>query len=221
MVHGFMGTGKAHFIQQIEYFEGKYEVIALDLPGHGKNEMEYENDYFNQTLEWLSEYVEKHGAGFILGLSLGASLAIHTALRLPHLVKGVVLTGYSPFVPESLQPLMEKQYDEFLHIEEHAPDTADHFERLHGEKWRKTLRSVLYVMTFEYPVISDRQLAQIENILLLNGDQQRHEVEATTYLKQQNDEINVGVIPGVGHTANIDSPEAFNRIVADWLLLHV
>ena len=71
MVHGFMGI----FIQQIEYFEGKYG----HLPGHGKNEMEYENDYFNQTLEWLSEYVEKQ-AGFILGLSLGASLAIHTAL---------------------------------------------------------------------------------------------------------------------------------------------
>ncbi|MBA2176587.1 alpha/beta fold hydrolase [Halobacillus locisalis] len=221
MVHGFMGTGETHFNQQIEYFNEKYEVVALDLPGHGTNGTQYENDYFQQTLEWLRDYIEEHGAGFILGLSLGASLAIHTAIRFPSLVKGVVLTGYIPFVPDYLQPLMEKQYDQFLHIENHAPDTADHFENLHGEKWKQTLRSVLYMMTFEYPAISDQQLLQVENILLLNGDQERHEVEATTYLKQLNDEISVGVIPGAGHTANMDSPQVFNRNVEGWLQLHV
>lgn len=55
--------------------------------------------------------IKEEGEGYILGLSLGASLAIHVALREPSLLKGIVLTGYSPFIPKG-----EKRFGMFHYI---------------------------------------------------------------------------------------------------------
>jgi pimeloyl-ACP methyl ester carboxylesterase len=117
MLHGFMGTTQSHFSNQISYLEGRYELIKMDLPGHGDSTIEPSENYIEDTLEYLYTRMKEEGEGYILGLSLGASLAIHIALRKPELVKGIVLTGYSPFIPEELKDIMEKQNEYFLNIE--------------------------------------------------------------------------------------------------------
>ncbi|TGB02025.1 alpha/beta fold hydrolase [Halobacillus salinus] len=217
MLHGFMGTGEEHFQNQIKYFESDFEVIAVDLPGHGKEE-ESAEDYFTYTLNWLEERIRGQGAGYVLGLSLGASLAIHTAMNHPELVKGVILTGYAPSVPESMRPLMEEQYKTFINIEEEDPEVASHFKQLHGEKWLKTVHRVLHMMTYDYPEVTAEQLSAINvPLLLLNGDQQLHEVQAAVKLKEANERFRVSLVPEAGHTPNMDKPNIFNTVLEDWL----
>ncbi|OIU72810.1 alpha/beta fold hydrolase [Rossellomorea aquimaris] len=217
-LHGFMGTGESHFLNQISNMKNDYECILIDLPGHGDAAVEATDDYFEDTLKYVVTQIKNKGKGFIIGLSLGASLAIHIALREPELVSGIVLTGYSPYIPEELKGVMEKQNEYFLNIEENDRDIATQFMSLHGEKWKATLEKVLHIMTFHYPVVTQAEIEQIKvPVLVLNGSSELHEVEAVTYLKQANLKFNAGLVPYAGHTANIEQPEIYNLLVRRFL----
>ncbi|MFK3961094.1 alpha/beta fold hydrolase [Guptibacillus hwajinpoensis] len=217
-LHGFMGTGDLHFEHQKAFFESRMEVIVLPLPGHGHSNISADDHYFESALNWLIDEVTKTGPGYIIGLSLGASLAIHLALKRPELVKGAVLTGYSPFIPDYLKSIMEEQYTYFNHIEHNDQETAASFKQIHGDKWLDTLQKVNKTMTFHYPSVSESQIAEIEvPLMVLNGGNELYEVEAVQFLKRSNDKISVGLIPCAGHTANIDQPELYNRIVQQFV----
>jgi pimeloyl-ACP methyl ester carboxylesterase len=213
-----MGTSRSHFSSQISSLEENNELILLDLPGHGNSEEMATDDYFENALQWVISQIKQRGQGYIVGLSLGASLAIHIAKREPSLVKGIILTGYSPFIPDELKDIMENQYDYFLNIEENDINIANHFKNVHGEKWFDTLKKVLYTMTFNYPSITDKDLENlIVPTLVLNGSKDFHEVEAATYIKGKNKEIEIGLIPNAGHTANIDQPDVYNLLVKEFI----
>jgi pimeloyl-ACP methyl ester carboxylesterase len=213
-----MGTSQTHFFNQISHFEDNYEFKLFDLPGHGDSTVTASDNYFEDTVEFVITQIKKHGAGFILGLSLGASLAVHIALREPELVKGIIVTGYSPFIPEDLKEVMENQYNYFLNIEENDKNIAAHFNNLHGDKWNDTLKKVLYTMTFNYPTITEEDIKNIKPpVFIINGSNELHEVEAATYVKNQNNGIEIGLLPFAGHTANIDQPEIYNSMVKTFL----
>lgn len=217
-LHGFMGTSRSHFSNQIPSLEENSDLILLDLPGHGSSEQMATDDYFENTLKWVISQIKQQGQGAIVGLSLGASLAIHIAKREPSLVKGIILTGYSPFIPDELKGIMEKQYNYFLNIEDNDINIANHFKDVHGEKWLDTLKKVLFTMTFEYPSITDTDLENLTvPTLVLNGSKDFHEVEAATYIKGKNKDIEIGLIPNAGHTANIDQPDVYNLLVKEFI----
>lgn len=221
MLHGFMGTGGSHFAEQIPFFRENYEVIALDLPGHGASEIEANSPYFEGALEWVIAQIKERGKGYILGLSLGASLAIHVGLKEPGLLKGMILTGYSPFIPNHLKDVMEKQYKYFSNIEENDPSITNQLQKLHGEKWYQTLKKVLYSQTYHYPSVSEARLRDLQvPAIIANGSNDQHEVDAIQYLKKHSKDIKVALIPYAGHTANIDNGEIYNLIVEEFLNHH-
>lgn len=218
LLHGFMGTAQTHFGDQISHFEEKCEVIPVDLPGHGANDIEAAESYFEEALSFIISLIKEKGPGYLVGLSLGASLAIHTALKTPGQVKGIVLTGYSPLIPEDLKPLMETQYEYFFNIEENDPNAVQYFSELHGVKWKQTLHSVLHTMTYHYPSISKEDIQRLSvPVLILNGSSERHEADAVSYFKETNAAVLAEVIPNAGHTANMDQPDIYNKMLEDFL----
>jgi len=213
-----MGTSRSHFSNQKSSLEENNEIILLDLPGHGNSEKMATDDYFEKALQWVTSQIKQQGKGFIVGLSLGASLAIHIAKREPDLVKGTILTGYSPFIPDKLKGIMEEQYSYFLNIEVNDKNAVNHFKKLHGEKWFNTLKKVLYTMTFDYPSITDKDLENLTvPTLVLNGSNDLHEVEAVTFMRGVNKDIEIGLIPNAGHTANIDQSDIYNLLVRKFI----
>ncbi|GAA0488267.1 alpha/beta hydrolase [Salinibacillus aidingensis] len=216
-LHGFMGTGQTHFAKQLSAFKDM-NVEAVDLPGHGYSTEKADKEYFKHALQWVISYIKERGEGYIIGLSLGASLAVHTALRSPESVKGIVLTGYSPEIPEEMTGAMEQQYHYFRNIEDRDDELVRHFKDLHGDKWKDTLEKVLYSMTYIYPSLSADEIRSIAvPALVLNGSEELHEAEAAANMKRQNTHIEVGLIPNAGHTANIDQPDIYNRLVREFI----
>ncbi len=213
-----MGTADLHFGQQKTFFEKNMEVVALTLPGHGDSKVKAEENYFERALDWVIEEMRQTGPGYLIGLSLGASLAIHIAIREPELVEGIVLTGYTPFIPDHLKNVMEEQYAYFNHIEENDKETAAYFKEIHGDQWFDMLQKVNKMMTYHYPSVSENQIAELEvPVMVLNGGNELYEIEAVQFMKRSNDKIKIGLIPDAGHTANIDQPELYNSIVQQFV----
>ena len=73
---------------QIERFSEHYRVVAMDLRGHGQSMQEGPFDVPTLAADvarWLDEQPEP---AWVVGLSLGAMVALELALRLPHKVQG-------------------------------------------------------------------------------------------------------------------------------------
>ena len=90
---------------QLEYFRAlideidgtRYDVIALDLPGHGEStapRVDYTADYFSDAVEALLEHCAVHDA-VLVGESIGGSIALILAARgNPRLQRVVALNPY-------------------------------------------------------------------------------------------------------------------------------
>lgn len=211
-LHGFMGTGQTHFEQQIAYFKKEYDVIVMDLPGHGTSEDAAAVEYIEQATVSLINRIRETGPGHLVGLSLGASLAIQVALKAPELVDGIILTGYTPVVPEELKEVMTQQYTYFLDIKQHEPLIAAQFEDLHGTRWQETMQRVLHQMTFRYPTMTKQSLQHLQApVFILNGMVQEHEVTGASRFQREYPNTQIHLIPDAGHTANLDQPDLFNH----------
>ncbi|WP_286948580.1 alpha/beta fold hydrolase [Exiguobacterium sp. UBA4551] len=214
VLHGLMGTATTHFAPQLSALADEFTFIPIDLPGHGMTTEPATEDYLSQATRAIRERMAQEGPGWILGLSLGATLAMQLALEPPDELEGVIVTGYSPFIPEAMEPLMHEQRDYFLNIDQHAPDIALQFEKLHGPTWKTTARAVLDLMTFRFPTMTETMLQSITlPVVILNGTNEDYEVDATAFVAAHVPNVIVLPVEGAGHTANLDQPERFNALL--------
>ncbi len=93
-LHG-NGEDHSYFTRQIEFFSGKYRVIAVDTRGHGCSPRGEKPFTIRQFAEDLYDFLEEHAISkaHILGFSDGANIAIVFALRHPERVDRLILNG--------------------------------------------------------------------------------------------------------------------------------
>ncbi|GAA0451396.1 alpha/beta fold hydrolase [Aeromonas salmonicida subsp. achromogenes] len=112
LLHG-LGSSSLDWQAQIERFSEHYRVVALDLRGHGQSMQEGPFDVATlaaDVVNWLDEQPEP---AWVVGLSLGAMVALELALQLPHKVRGLVLVnGFSEFLLET--PKEQERYAQRL-----------------------------------------------------------------------------------------------------------
>ena len=216
VLHGLMGTADTHFAPQLSALVADFTFVPIDLPGHGFTTEPASDDYLQQATDAIRERMAQEGPGWILGLSLGATLAMQLALDPPVELEGVIVTGYSPFIPKAMEPLMREQRDYFLNIDQHAPDIALQFEQLHGPTWKTTARAVLDLMTFRFPTMTDTMLQSITlPVVIMNGTNEDYEVDAAAFVAAHVPNVTALPIEGAGHTANLDQPERFNELLRE------
>ena len=94
LLHG-NGEDGAYFKNQIDYFNDRYRVIALDTRGHGKSPRgaaPFTIEQFSHDLYDFMEILEISNA-VILGFSDGANIAMKFAIKYPGKVKALILNG--------------------------------------------------------------------------------------------------------------------------------
>ena len=94
LLHG-NGEDSSYFINQIDYFQNAYHVIALDTRGHGKSPRGDAPFTIEQFSCDLYDFMQGHqiSNAIILGFSDGANIAMKFAIKHPSMVKGLILNG--------------------------------------------------------------------------------------------------------------------------------
>lgn len=94
------------FDKQIEYFKGKYNVLAWDAPGHGASwPFEFNFDMMGKA-RWLNEILEqeKISKPVIVGHSIGGYLGQAYAELYPEKIKGFVAIDSGPAQKRYMTP---------------------------------------------------------------------------------------------------------------------
>jgi pimeloyl-ACP methyl ester carboxylesterase len=98
---GFVDHGM--WDDQITAFSGRYRVIAPDARGHGRSGIATEPFRHTDDLAALLRHLGT-GPATLVGLSMGASIAVDTALEHPELVGALIVSGAGTSEPYFSDP---------------------------------------------------------------------------------------------------------------------
>jgi 2-succinyl-6-hydroxy-2,4-cyclohexadiene-1-carboxylate synthase len=109
LLHGFTGSGRS-FDHLRDRLDGRFHVIAPDLPGHGASP---DATGWDEAIDSLAASLGPSPL-FLAGYSMGARLALAYALRFPDRVRALVLESGSPGIADRDERAGRRFEDEAL-----------------------------------------------------------------------------------------------------------
>ncbi len=96
-LHG-LTAGHDLFVKQIEYFEGRYNLLLWDAPAHGKSRP-YRNFTYEKAAVAAKQILDDNGIpqAVFIGQSMGGFITQSVIKRFPEAVKGFVSIDSTPF----------------------------------------------------------------------------------------------------------------------------
>jgi 3-oxoadipate enol-lactonase len=221
------------FHHQTDAFAENYHVIYVDMLGHGKSQVRGGSVGIDATVGLVAEILaaEGHAQAHLVGVSLGSLMAQAVAHKYPHLVRSVTVTGgYSIFGDNSAISkaqnreivkaffLMLFNMDGFRRYVVKNTNVVEAEREVFYRAMQKFTRRSLPVMSGMSKILDKTPHTLPQPLLIVTGEHDLPIIltNAQDWQKREPN-VRLQVIPQAGHCANMDNPQAFNRIVADFL----
>ncbi len=215
------------FEKQFRYFSGKYNLLAVDILGHGNSTDTKRGDRIERMAFWMNRILEKHGisAAHLVGISLGSVLVQDFADKYAEKVlSAACFGGYDihDFDAEKQKSNTGHQIGMMLKAMISVKWFAKSTKKISA--YTPAAQEDFYKMNIRFPKKSFRYLSTLQNLInkhtagprryaLLVGCGE-HDIPAEIELvnewaEKQN--CKKAILKGAGHCANMDVPEEFNR----------
>lgn len=221
-VHGAGGTGD-NWAYQLAGIDG-YNLIALDLPGHGRSEGTAA-DVISVYCELIWSFVQALGIVefVIVGHSMGGAIAMEFALDYPKTLKGLIVVDsgarlrVSPNTLEALSrgehPIENVKYHYSLKVAEEALKQA--IEEM------KTVPTGVYLADFlacnRFNIMDRIKEINLPTLVICGEDDQMTPVKYSEYLVNELVQSTFSIIKGAGHMAMLEQPDSVNKAMQDFL----
>ena len=236
-IHG-IGGNKENWHDNFEVLSKNYNVAALDLRGYGESEdfegpmnfFDVADDIFN-----LISYLGKKKC-HIVGLSMGAQIALYFYKKYPSLTKSIVLVdaplGFQDFTEserEKFISLRRKPIEDGTNLKIMAISIANtligkksnksaydklvkSMEKLHRKTYLKAIDTFVNSTHYNvFPIIDIPVLVVVGELDNLTPVPMAKEISAKI------EGSILEVIPNAGHLTNIENPNKFNKVVLSFL----
>lgn len=221
------------FQPQIDYFQDKYNILTLDIIGHGKSTKTQKGDSIDKMSVWISEILkrEKIEKIHVVGISLGAILAQDFANRYPEAVGSLACFGGYDI----------NNFDVKMQKENGASQMLMMLKAMFSVKWfaesnkkisAYTLQAQkdFYEMNIQFPKKSFMYLASLNSMINVRQAKPRKyplligcgkydipmELSAVEMWKKNEPECGVIIFEGAGHCVNMDTPKEFNAAMEEF-----
>ncbi len=221
------------FKTQFEYFENKYNILAIDIIGHGQSADTRKGDTIDKTSEWLADILKTENIAkiHIAGVSLGAVLAQDFANRYPHAVSSLACFGgydINNFDAEMKQENSSKQKLMMLK----ALISVKWFAKANRKisAYTTQAQNEFFAMNILFPKKSFMFLATLNHMVNRYKTGQRTyplligcgkydipmELEAIRAWKNSEPDCKVVLFENAGHCVNMDVPQEFNKTMEEF-----
>jgi pimeloyl-ACP methyl ester carboxylesterase len=226
-VHGWAGN-RAYWAHQIDYLAERYQVIALDLGGHGESGLgraDWNLAAFGDDVTAVADEIGAQKVALV-GHSMGGDAIVHAARRLGDRVAGLVwidafrsLGNESESPPEEVEAFLAPFRDDFAaavknFVRNLLPAAADGqlVDRISTDmaavSREVALSSLRYARNREPAILA--ALPHIAApIVAINPD-----IGPTDVDSMRRHGVEPIVLEGVGHFLMIEAPDRFNSVLA-------
>ena len=224
--HGY-GATSAMWEGQTEALSDRYRVISWDMRGHGQSDSPDDPSLYSEeaTVGDIAALLDEAGArkAVIGGLSLGGYMSLAFHLARPERVHALMLfdtgPGYrNPDARAEWNAMAERRAQEFRDLGTEALKSAgrEARESAHRSAEGLALAALGMLRQFDARVMESLPSISVPSLVLV-GERDRPFLAATDVMAAKILNATKAVIPGAGHAANLDQPEAFNAAVRDFL----
>lgn len=222
------------FDNQINFFAERFNVITVDLLGHGLSSTGKSKDKIDQSAKHLNQILIKENIKkiHIVGVSMGSLLAQDFAVKFPLKTLSVTaLGGYDinhiyPEINKAQRKEMSKWFFKVLFsmdaFRRYAASVSVIKENEQANFYRSTKgfsRKSFMAMSGLGNIIAERENNISSYPLLILSGEKDNEL-ALQVARKWNDnesESKFCIIKDAGHCANMDNPMEFNKIVFDFV----
>ncbi len=222
-VHGAGGTGK-NWIYQLEGIEG-YNLMALDLPGHGRSEGTATGSIIAyREFVWSFIQAFKLGPLVIVGHSMGGAIALELALAYPKALKGLIIVDsgarlrVNPLLLETLSrgkhPQGNVKFSYSFNV------SSDILEKAAEEM--KGVPTEVYLADFtacnEFNLMDRVRNILLPALIICGQEDQMTPVKYSKYLHNELAHSTIALISDAGHMAMLEQPDQVNRAINNFLI---
>lgn len=221
------------FNSQIAYFENQYNVLAVDIIGHGLSTETKKGDSIEKMSAWIYDILkaEKIEKVHIVGVSLGAVLAQDFANQYPKAINSLACFG--GYDINNFDKKMQKGNSAFqMLMMLKALISVKWFAKANKKISAFTLQAQneFYDMNIQFPKKSFMYLASLNRMVNTHQTKTRMyplligcgkfdipmELEAIETWKSREPQCKVVIFDNAGHCVNMDTPKKFNEVIKEF-----
>ena len=224
-VHG-SGGSRLLWNYQRQFFEKLFNVVMVDLPGHGEARSEGEESVgaYARHLFHLIRGLPMNVV-CLFGHSLGGAVAQEFSLLYPQHAEALVLVGTGArlrVLPEILEGIQERFEDAVTLINEYAFSKTTPADLIQQsiESMSKTKRDILhgdFSACDRFDIMDQVGDIQVPTLVVCGSDDLLTPPKYAHYLAEKIPGARLEIIDGAGHMVMIEKPHEFNSRVMEFL----
>ena len=221
------------FEKQFEFFKGKYNLLAVDILGHGKSIKTKKGDSIENMSDWINQIFEKHNItkAHFVGVSLGSVFIQDFANKYQSKVLSLVCFGgydINDFDAEKQKGNSKQQMKMMLKAMFSIKWFAKDNKKISA--FTQNAQEEFYKMNIQFKKKSFMYLAKLQNIINKFPKKKReykllvgcgeHDIPAEIEIVNEwaeKEKCEKVILQGAGHCANMDKPNEFNDCLANFL----
>ncbi len=221
------------FQKQFEHFVGKFNVLAVDILGHGKSTKAGKSDSIEKMSFWINQIFEKHNikAAHFVGVSLGAVFIQDFANRYESKVLSLACFGgydINNFDIRKQNFNSKKQMKMMIK----AIFSIKWFAKANKKisAYTSEAQEEFYNLNIQFQKKSFKYLAKLKNLINKFPNRQRQykllvgcgqydlpmEIEIVNEWAER-EHCDKVILQGAGHCVNMDKPKEFNFCLENFL----
>ena len=228
LTHGYAATGRMWSPQRQALNDAGYRLITWDMRGHGGTDSPDDPAQYSEalTVQDMTALLVKLSVeqAVVGGLSLGGYMSLAFYLAHPERVRALVLCDTGPGYrnPEGRAVWNRRAEKQALNFEQNGLEAASQSPEVRATL--KDHRSAMglahsgrgMLAQFDSRVIDS--LADIKvPALIAIGELDEPFMAGSQYMVNKIPNARLAVIRSAGHSSNMDQPEAFNRVLLEFL----
>jgi pimeloyl-ACP methyl ester carboxylesterase len=226
--HGYSATRRM-WDGQHRALEDRYKVISWSMRGHGQTESpgdpaQYSADLTVADMAALLRHLGVQRA-VIGGLSLGGVASLGFYMDHPEMTRALVICDSGPGFrnAEARAAWNQRAHERAAELEARGLDALSDRSREMREAMgeHRSAQGLAHaargMLAQEGSHVIDGLPAIRVPTLIIVGDQDQPFLAPSEYMAKKIPGARLEVIAGAGHSSNLDQPEAFNRVLRDFL----
>ncbi|OGP89005.1 MAG: hypothetical protein A2156_05005 [Deltaproteobacteria bacterium RBG_16_48_10] len=225
-VHG-AGGGQFSWSFQKGFFEREFHPIIIELPGHGESGGEGEKE-IQIYVEHVDAFLKALNLPrlFLVGHSMGGAIVQTLAFIHPEVMKGMVLVGTGarlkvlPVVLEGIRNHFEetvKKIVQYAYSKKAAPELIDRGIE-HLMNCRPQVLYGDFLACDRFDLMKEVEKINLPTLIVCGEEDELTPVKYSEFLHDHIKASKLEILPNAGHMVMMESPDAFNRKVKEFIL---
>ena len=224
--HGY-GSTRHMWDEQHRALGDRWRVVSWDMRGHGQSDSPADPAQYSAAVSVadMAALLRHVGAerAIIGGLSLGGYVSLAFALAHPDFTQALVICDSGPGYrnAEARAGWNQRAQERAAALEAKGLEALGRRSRETQQAVHRSAQGLAHaargMLAQEGSQVIDGLATIRVPTLIIVGDQDQPFVAPSEYMAKKIPGARLAVIPGAGHSSNLDQPEVFNRVLREFL----